>query len=330
MKTFLDFEKEVKTGKLRNVFFILSGDNYFINAASEMLREKLFGNKDNRENFFIKYADETSLQELTDLTNNYSSLFASNKIIILKRCEKYSRKLDELLEFLKTIEPDAFLLLCFDKEYVLDKKLNKNIEFYDFTELPENALKDWIRNKFKSYGKEIHDDAVDFMIDTFPGSFDVLNCEIDKLTSYEPESVQAIDKQLLLKFTGYEADFTPDELMRAIIRNDAVKAVQILDNLLHKAGLNEIYLVSIISNYYLDLLSVKSGKFRGNDNYSIYGKYKIWGERVNFAKEYGNILEIREITSAISLLLDTDKKLKTSMLSSDILMTSLVEELCSL
>lgn len=330
MKTFLDFEKEVKTGKLRNVFFILSGDNYFINAASELLREKLFGSKDNRENFFIKFADETSVQELTDLTNNYSSLFASSKIIVLKKCEKYSRKLDELLDFLKTTDPDAYLLLCFDKEYVLDKKLEKSIEFYDFTELPGGAVKDWIRNKFKSYGKEIHDDAVDFMIDTFPQSFDVLNSEIDKLTSYEPESIQAIDKELLLRLTGYEADFTPNELMRAIIRNDSVKAVQILDNLLHKAGLNEIYLVSIISNYYLDLISVKSGKFRGNDNYSMYGKYKIWGERMNFAKEYSNILEISELAKAIELLLDTDKKLKTSMLNSDILMTSLVEELSSL
>jgi DNA polymerase III subunit delta len=331
MKTFLDFEKEVKAGgKLRNVFFILSGDNYFINAASVLLREKLFGSKDSRENFFIKYADETSVQELRDLTNNYSSLFASSKIIILKRCEKYSRKLDELLEFLKTPDPDAYLLLCFDKEYVLDKKPDKNIEFYDFTELPGNDLKDWIRNKFKFYGKEIHDDAVEFMIDTFPGSFDVLNSEIDKITSYEPESSQAIDKELLLKFTGYEADFTPNELMRAIIRNDSVKAVQILDNLLHKAGLNEIYLVSIISNYYLDLLSVKSAKFRGNDSYSLFGKYKIWGERLNFAKEYSNIMDIKGIAKAIALLLDTDKKLKTSMLNSDILMTSLVEELSSL
>jgi len=308
----------------------LSADNYFINSASEILREKLFGSKDNRENFFIRYSDDTTVQELKDLSNNYSSLFASNKLIVLKKCEKYSRKLDELFDFLNNPDPETYLLLCFDKEYVLEKKPVKGIEFYDFTELPVLALKDWIKNQFKSYGKEIHDDAIDFMIDTFPQSFDVLNSEIDKITSYEPESVQAIDKEILLKFTGYEADYTPNELMRSIIRNDSEKAVRILDNLLHKAGLNGIYLVSIISNYYLDLLSFKSGKFNGNDSYSLFGKHKIWGDRINFTKEYGNILKINDLTKALELLLDADKKLKTSMLNADILLTSVIEELSSL
>jgi len=332
MKTFLDFEKEVRTGKLRNVYFILSADNYFINAASELLREKLFGSKDNRENFFIKYADDISLQELSDLTNNYSSLFASNKIIILKRCEKYSRKLNELLDFLKTPEPDTTLLVCFEKDYVFEKKLDKEKEivFYDFSELPDKDLREWIRNQFKKFGNEITDVAIEYIIETFPGSFDILNSEIKKITSYDPESKKSIDKEMLIKFTGYETDYTPNDLMRAILRNDSLKAVQILDNLIHKTGLNEIYLVSIISNHYFDLLSFKSGKLNGNNSYSLYGKYKIWGERINFAKEYCNVLKINEINRALMLLLDSDKKLKTSMLNSDILLTSLVEELCSL
>jgi DNA polymerase III delta subunit len=164
----------------------------------------------------------------------------------------------------------------------------------------------------------------------FPSSFDILSKEIQKISSYEPASGNAIDKDLLIKFTGYESDYTPNDLMRAIIRNDSVKSVQILDNLLHKTGLNEIYLVSIISNYYLDLLSFSSGKFKGSDSFSVFGKYKIWGERLNFAKEYGNILKLSELTKALFLLLELDKKLKTSMINSEILLTSLVEELCSL
>ncbi|HEY3251344.1 MAG TPA: DNA polymerase III subunit delta [Ignavibacteria bacterium] len=330
MKTFLDFEKEVNLGKTRNVYFLLTTDNYFVTKASELLREKLFGNKDSRDNFFLKYADETSIQELIDLTNNFASLFSSTKIIVLKRTEKYSRKIDELFEFVKIADPDSILLLCFDKEYASDKKLYKEYEFYDFTYLSDEAMKNWIQKEFSVYGKKINNEALEYLTANMPDSFDLFHKEIEKICTYDPDSTDEIDKKLILKFTGYENELTPNDLMKAIIRNDSVKAVQILDNLINKAGINEIYLVSVISNYYFDLLSFKSGKFRGYDNYSLYGKYKIWGERLDFAKEYSNLLKISDLEKAIALILDLDTKLKTSMLDSNVLLTSLVEELSSM
>src|SRR4030095_2277956 len=330
MKTFIDFEKEITSGKIRNVYFILASDNYFITKASDLLKEKFFGSKDNRDNFFLRYADETPLQDLMDLTSNFASLFAANKIIVLKRTEKYSRKLDELFEFIKNPDPETTLLLCFDKDYILDKKLHKALDFYDFTILPDVAMKEWVKKEFSVYGKRINDEAIDYLFSNMPASFDLLHNEIEKICSYDPDSTAEIDRKLILKFTGYENELTPNDLMKAIIRNDSVKAVQILDNLINKAGINEIFLVSIISNYYFDLLSFKSGKFRGYDNYSLYGKYKLWGDRLNFAKEYSNLLEIKDLEKAISLILKLDTQLKTSMLDSNVLLTSLIEELSSM
>src|SRR5438045_7502248 len=113
MPSFSDFQKEVISGKVRNVYFIETSDSYFISKAGELLREKIFGSKDTKENFFLKYADETPVNEIIELCNNFSSLFSSNKIIILKRCEKYSRKLDALLDFTQKPNRDTTLLLVF-------------------------------------------------------------------------------------------------------------------------------------------------------------------------------------------------------------------------
>jgi len=327
MKTFLDFEKEVKSNKLRNVYYFLVNDNYFITKASGLLREKLYGSRENKDNFFLKYADETSLEELIDLNNNFPSLFSTQKIIVLKKCEKYSRKLDELFEFVKNPDPDTFILMCFDRDFVKEKKIGKEIEFYDFSQLPD--MKEWIRSEFSAYGKKISDDAIEYLEANMPLSFDYLHMEIEKLSSYNSGLTDEINKDFLIKFTGYDIEFTPNDLMKSILRNDTGKAVQILDNLLNKTGINEIYLVSIISNYYFDLLSFNLNKLN-TDNYSVFNKYKIWGERVNFTKEYRNILNLKELEKAISLILEVDKKLKTSMLDSKVLLTSLTEELCNL
>lgn len=328
MKTFIDFQSELNSGKIRNVYYIAALDNYFISKAGEVLREKLSGSKDNKDNFFLKYADESSLQEIIDLSANFASLFSSQKIIFVKRCEKFSRKLNDLIDFFKNPTQDTYTLLIFDKDYVLEKKLNKDLEFYDFTELPAKALNDWVKSEFEKREIKIDDGALEFFISSVPGSFDLLTAEIDKISNYDFEgSDKIITKDLILKSTGYDKEYTPDELIYSIIKKDHKRALQILDNLINSSGLNEIYLLSIISNYYMDLISFKTKGFENGDKSAMYGKYKMWGERAKFAKNYHKLLNINSLELSFNLILDTDKKLKTSMLDSKILMTSLVEEL---
>jgi len=327
MKTFLDFQSELKAGKIRNVYYIASSDNYFISKACELLREKLFGSKDNRDNFFLKYADESSLQEIIDLSNNFASLFSSKKIIVVKRCEKFSRKLDDLLNFLEKPEQDTLILAVFDKDFVLEKKLAKD-NFYDFSDLPEKEMTIWVKSEFESRGIKIQADALELFISSIPVSFDLLISEIDKLSNYDFEgSEKIITQDLVLKSIGYDKEYSPEELIYSIITKNHKRALEILDNLINSNSLNEIYLLSIMSNYYMDLITFKTKGFENNDSSSLYGKYKLWGERAKFAKNHHKLLNLQNLESSFGRILDTDMKLKTTMLDSKILMTSLVEEL---
>jgi DNA polymerase III delta subunit len=81
--------------------------------------------------------------------------------------------------------------------------------------------------------------------------------------------------------------------------------------------------------YYLDLISFKTKGFSKNDSYSHYGKYKMWGDRLKFAKSFHNLLDIKELKYSLTKLLEIDQKLKTSMLDSRVLFVSLVSELCN-
>jgi DNA polymerase III delta subunit len=53
----------------------------------------------------------------------------------------------------------------------------------------------------------------------------------------------------------------------------------------------------------------------------------MWGSRARFAKNYHKKINISSLENSIKKILETDQKLKTSMLDSKILMASLVEEL---
>ncbi|MBE2227061.1 MAG: DNA polymerase III subunit delta [Ignavibacteria bacterium] len=330
MRTFHDFRNEVSAGKLKNVYYIAAIDNYFLSRAGEILREKLFGSKDNKENFFLKYADETPMQELFDLTSGGASLFSSQKLVIVKRCEKYSRKLSEFIEKTKVTAEDSYILYAFDTSFVYEKKLDevKGIDFYDFSELPQRELYNWVKEEFSTRNISINNDALDLFITSVPASLELLNTEIEKISNYDFEGNEPLlTKEIILQFIGYDREYSPDELMTAIIKKDQNRAFSILNNLLNSKGLNEVYLLSTISNYYMDLLSFKTPGLDAVDNRTLYQKYKMWGDRVKFAKNYHKSTSINSLEKAFSKIIDTDKKLKTSMLDPKILMTSLVDEL---
>jgi DNA polymerase III delta subunit len=328
MKTFLDFQAEVKSGKMRNVFFIAASDNYFVSKAAEIMREKVFGSKESMENFFTRYGDESQVEEISDLANNTSSLFSQQKIIVLKRAEKYSRKLKELLEVLRKIDFDTFMLVVFDREYILEKKYDKEIEFFDFSDFPEVKLKTFIRSEFESRGFTISDENLEYFISSVPQSIDLLLTEVEKITNYDFEgSDKVITRELILKFIGYDKEYSPDELMVSILNKDSRRSLEILEGLSSSAGFSEIYLLSIMSNYYMDLLTFKTRGFEQKDSGALWSKYKIWGERAKLAKHYANSVKLSSLELSFNKIMDTDMKLKSSMLNSKILMTSLVEEL---
>ena len=326
--SYFDFVKKVNSGKLEPVYFVLADDSYFLNKASNLLREKLTGSKLNNENFFVRYGDETSLNELSNLSNNFSSLFVQKKLIVIKKCEKYGRKLDELLEFTKTADSDTTMILAFDKEYVTEKKLNQVIQFYDFSYLSDKEYYDWLKTEFNNQGCNIDDETLDMFSDYVPRYFDLAVNEIQKVADYLFDSKEkTVTKEVILKLSGYESEYTPIELMACIVKKDSKNALKVLDYLLNKESLNEVFLLTVITNLYLDLMAVKNVKIESLQNRDFYSNFRIWGDRINFVKKYHGYTKGLNFKYIFEKLLETDQKLKTSMLDPKVLFFSLIEEI---
>lgn len=332
MSYYPDFAKKVTAGKFEPVYFIMASDSYFVNKAGELLKEKIFGSAKNNENFFQKYADESDADEIIDLCRNFSSLFTTHKIVLVKRCEKLWKKIDVLKEYSKNPDPDTTLLLAFDKDYILEKKADKELKFYDFSDLPDEQYRQWIKDSVTQNGCLIEESAVDELINSVPRYFDLVNTEISKICNYfdmNSAEPKVITSPIVLRFTGYDAEYSPFDLMTAIIRNDHKRALDILNNLLNISKVNEVYLLSIISGYYLDMLS--SGKnFDKATKNDYYNKYKFWGDKLKFIQDNYKDIKNRDFSAAFSKLIETDVKLKTSMIEPAVLMTSLVQELTNI
>jgi DNA polymerase-3 subunit delta len=329
--TYLDFEKKVQAAKIEPVYYVLASESYLVNKAGELLKEKIFGKGNSYENYFLKYGDENDAEEIIDLCTNFSSLFSPQKVVLVKKCEKIGRSIKDLLEYCKKPDPDTTLLLAFDKEYALEKKLHKELKFYDFTDLPDNEFREWIKQRVKENGCEIEENAVDEILNLLPRSFEIINSEIAKISNYftSEDSKKIITAPIVLKFTGSDSEYMPFDLISAIIRNDSVKALEILNNLLNVSKVNEVYLLSIINGAYMDMLAAGKDFEKANKN-EYFTKYKLWADKLLFIQSHYKYIKNKDFSSAFKKIIDTDIKLKTSMMEPSVLLTSLVQELANI
>lgn len=332
MLTYLDFVKDVKADVLKQVYYISASDNYFLNKAGEMLREKLSGSASDRNNYFVRYADETNVDEILDLCQNYTSLFSDKKILIVKKCEKLSRKLDDIKAYEANPDPGTILLLVFDKEYVNDKKLDKQHSFYDFSDLPEEDYLIWVKKEFEAKNCKINEEELMLFITSVPRNFDLIENEVMKMSNYyddADEKDRIISKEVILKYIGYDSEFTPYELMDAIMRKDIKKSMEIMDFLLNRGSVSPVFLLSVINGYYMDLLAFKN---RSLNDWSAnnFSKYPLWGDKISIVRSFSKVLKLSQLADAFEKLQETDLKLKSTMIEPNILFSTLVERLVNL
>jgi DNA polymerase III delta subunit len=331
--TYLDFRKEVDSGEIKHVYFVSASDTYFVGKASELLREKVLGSGESRDNYFLKYADETKYNEILDLCLNFTSLFSSRKLLVVKKCEKLARNLRHLLEYSASPDENTVLMLVFDKDYVADSKVDKEYGFYDFSSMPRDSYLNWIIEEFKLRGCLIKDHELSVFASSASSNFDTIVQEIAKISNYldsGDNKEKYVTEDSVLRSIGYERTYTPEDLMVSILEKDSKRSLDILHFLLYKSGISDIFLLSIISSYYADLLCFKTRGILSTPPYELYNKYRIWRERAEFAKKYSNKIPAEKFAGIFKYLVQTDKKLKSTMIEPGVLMTALIEGLLNI
>lgn len=328
MKSFFDFQNELSLNDIKNVYFISSSDSYFISKATEILRHKLFGDNNNVSDYFIRYADETPLNELAAILVS-DSLFSSAKLVLVKRCEKYSKKIDEFISLFDNIHRDVKVMLVFDPEFVKDKKLDKNLSFYNFSDLPDSHAKDFVITEFSQRGISVSSDAAGMFLSLLPPNVDYIVSEVEKISNTEQvcKSMQLTEEVFSALYT-YQSDESPQEIVEALILKDKKRALRHLQNLINNS-VNEIYLLSVLSGYFTDILAEKSKPKGYRVSEKITGG-NPWYQRGDFIRSVSSEISFQRIKNILSMILVTDKLLKSTNIDAGLLLFTLICNLTTL
>ncbi len=330
MKTFPDFKRDLSSSKSGNLFFISASEGYFISKAIRLLKEKLLNDVSSNDNFYHLYADSLDLSQLLDITSNSASLFSSTKIVVVRRCELLKKKLDTFLDEIKKAE-DTFLLLCFDSEFVIEKKLTARFNFYDFSSLQPNEYFDWAKNEFKENGYEPNDEFLNKYLSILPQHFDLVSNEIKKICTYliksniTPENNSQLND---LIFREGSLGININELFKEVVKKNNYSAHKILNDLIEKESMSEIFIVSLLISFYSDLLIFKN-KDVNVQSRDLYTRYQIWGERAKIANSLVNDMSVELVLSSLNNIQKADYLLKFTQISPGLIMVSLIESLAT-
>jgi DNA polymerase-3 subunit delta len=181
----------------------------------------------------VFYAGETPINEIADTIQNIS-LFADNRIIIIKNAELIKKKDDIslLVSCINDIDTHTALVLLSDElklaagiddafQQAGIPKSNKQI----FYELFEREKNEWVRQFFKREGYEIDRDCVDTILEMVENNTEALKMECSRLIYFLPKD-QSITNNEIEKWLSHNREESAFTLFSRVAAGDLLKSLE--------------------------------------------------------------------------------------------------------
>jgi len=324
------------------IYLIFGEEEFLIEESLNSIINSINLRNDNFD-LDILDGENSTLNEILQIAQNYP--FASTqRTLIVKKFDKLipskiSKKNDEFNKFLEYLNnPAIFTNLILVANIDKLKDLKKNLQNNQLNEIGLNKLKDlkipfdkiikdyywnefpklyeseypnWIIERFKKEGKNISNDAVQYLAIQCGNSLRELSQEIEKLCIYKIDNSDILLNDVL-NVTGSNKEYNVFELQKAIAERNLNKSILILNKLLDSDS-QEMLIISVISKF-----MINAWKFMDLKN--IISDENVLAKEMNMQKwqlkDYlliSNNYKVEEIEQAIIKITDTDFKLKSGI-----------------
>lgn len=320
--------------------YILSGDEVFlVDKFIELFKEKIL----TKEFFDMNYTEmefsKLDIQKLK-LYCETAPFFAKKRLVILKDVDLSKDSIssnkdffENMYEYIEKI-PKTTLLLFATKNIAFKgkfyKKINSlghNIELNHFTQI---ELFKFIKKRFNLKNIKIKDSSINYIIDKIgyldksrnKNLYDVEN-EVKKIlnTGKKEIDIKDIDEILIDKFEN-----SIFKLLDYISVKDYKNSITTLVNL-KKSNEDSFLIFYMIVRYVRNLLSVKSLKLKQKTIEQISKEIKISNYECKKLYKTADFFDLKIIFEYITLLYETEVKLKTTTKDIDMLLELLITKM---
>lgn len=303
---------EIRKGEIRAGYFIYGEEGFLIDTLLDKLCHRFLSDPQKELNLFIRYASETSLEEILALTAG-GSLFSEKKVIIFTDYQSARSPNTALLEkVFRNPNPDVCLVIVARTDTVNLAKfqsLRKWMTAVHVTPLREAELEQYISDQFSAAGKTAGSEAVKTMLYLVGEKIHDLKTEIVQVVNSLGDKTEVLPTDIE-RVVGNYVTQNVFQLTATIARKDLDKALGLLHQLLEK-GENPGTIMALLIRHVLILLKMRGFYLSGEKNdRAVQEKLRIYPRHYSEYKRQLSQWRFENLKAALKLMLDGDMALK--------------------
>lgn len=327
-------QQSFTSSKVCSAYTIMGEDSYLIQEAVTSLKnhfEDLGVNFD--FNFECLYFSEKKAADVIDVIETLP-MMSPYRLVIVKEAHLIKEKDWDLLK--KSMEKGLAQTVVvfvheakFDKRKKIFKWISSQTQVIELVTPYENQVPVWIHYMAQKNGLTLDQGAALQLLHLVGVDLIEINNEILKLKNYYADQKTKLEIDDILKVVSKKRIESVFDLTASVAMGQKSLSLQLLVDLLDQ-GQNEVGVISLISRHMRILKKILEHSGLGMSQKQLSAKIGVSPFFINQYIEQSRHWTMDKMDSVFELLLDTDKALKTSPLSSKIWLENFVIQTCHL
>lgn len=309
--------ENLKTGSFCSLYYIYGEEEYLKNYYFSQLKSKIASDfpEFNITEFNSKNFD---FIDFCNAVNSYP-VMCDKKIITVTDIDNSLFKkgfTEEFVSFLKKI-PEFTVVVFFDSQLKnitasnpLEKAVTSAKGLCVEVKKPDvRSLVRWVDKHFKTYGKKISSDDIEYLIEISDSDMMSLDNEISKLCNYvDSDTVLRTD---IDNIVTRSIDANRYEIADAFCNRNYKKIFEIVDKL-YKQNIEDIVIANVFYRAFLDMWKAKLALNSSKTSQQLSTDFKMNPYAANRIIKNSKTLSLKFLEQAILLSLKLDTELKST------------------
>lgn len=316
--SFDQFAKHVDQGSLHPFYLFYGDESFLIEDAIKRVKSKVFEDSladFNLDNFYGADVELDSLEAALETL----PMMGQKRLVLLKEAHLLkSAELDKIADLVSVpIDTTVFIAIFekVDQRKKIFKDLFKKMTVVEFQAVQDRVIPSWIDRLVRSYEKTMAPPVATALHNLVGNKLIDLNNEINKLALYTGEKKQIEISDVEAVVSKYKMD-SVFELTDAIASNQTEKALKIQKYLLDQ-GESEVGILAMITRHMRILLLTQEALQQRMNGSALSSYVGVPPYFVNQYVQRSREWPYEKLTKVYKKLLETDRNLKSSSISSE-------------
>jgi len=308
------------------IYFFCGEEEFFLDRLQDRV-EQMISEEHKDFNFDLLYGRDITAERLLSIIRSFP-MMAERRVVILRDFKQLGEltadgegsDVNSLLPYFDQPNPST-LLVCFDtKKPSGNTKIGKafqnhnNSGFYEFEEVPDYRLPDWIINwAQQQHNKTIRPPGAQMLAQYVGSNLQLLSTEIDKVCTFVDDS-QTIQKSDIKKIIGFYREYSVFELKDAVFDRNTDQALFIAEQMLQHSRTNTgeiIRSVGFFYNVFTNIWQIQRLTSQGNSKKQVQNTLGISNNwYFNKLWKDASAYRLSEMPRIFETLLDADRAAK--------------------